>query len=192
MDLMSANKMIEMKQCKTTLSQCISQKKWKINNPEYDKKWMRRRREDPIYVKKELERARKRYHNNPKTRETSKKCARRWQLNNPEKVRLNKRIWNKNNPHSSRRYSLELQLAMNNVRIRDNNTCKWHHCGLTKKETEIHVHHIFPRKDYPRLELVEKYMICYCKKHHRLFHSYRGDINLTLESDTLITVKTHI
>ena len=83
--------------------------------------------------------------------------------------------YNQNNPRSSTRYSLELQETMNNVRKRDHNTCQWQNCGLTHREAPIHVNHIFPRSEYPELELVEEYMICYCKKHHKMFHEYRGD-----------------
>lgn len=79
------------------------------------------------------------------------------------------------NPRSNKHYSIELQSAMSNVRKRDNNTCQWYGCGLTNREAPIHVHHIFPRSEYPELELVEEYMICYCGNHHGLWHRYRGD-----------------
>lgn len=64
---------------------------------------------------------------------------------------------------------------MNNVRVRDKNICQWQNCGLTHKEAPIHVHHIFPRSEYPEFELIEQYMICYCLNHHGLWHRYRGD-----------------
>ena len=85
--------------------------------------------------------------------------------------------YNKENPthKSNMGYPIELQLAMNNVRKRDNNTCQWYDCKLTVNETIIHVHHIFPKSKYPELQLIEKYMICYCGFHHSLFHEYRGD-----------------
>lgn len=85
------------------------------------------------------------------------------------------RIWRKENPRSYGIADLELQYAMNRVRLRDNNTCKWYGCGLTFRQAPIHVHHIFPRNEYPDLELIEKYMICYCANHHALFHRFRGD-----------------
>ena len=85
------------------------------------------------------------------------------------------RIWRKNNPRSNRGYPLEIQLAMNNVRRRDKNTCQWQGCGLTYRQAPIHVHHIFPRSEYPELELVEQYLICYCSNHHGLWHRFRGD-----------------
>ena len=85
------------------------------------------------------------------------------------------KIWLKTYPRTRRHHSFELQLAMNNVRKRDNNTCQWYGCDLTYKETTIQVNHIFPISEYPELELIEEYMICYCKKHHALFHGYRGD-----------------
>jgi len=97
-------------------------------------------------------------------------------LEHPEKLREIWRRAHKNNPRSGSKYSLECQLAMNNVRKRDNNTCQWCGCGLKHKATQIHVHHIFPRAEYPDLELVEQYMICYCVEHHAQFHAARGDI----------------
>ena len=93
----------------------------------------------------------------------------------PEELRAKWRKWHKNNPRSSPRYSLEVQDAMNNARRRDKNTCQWQGCGLTYRQVPIHVHHIFPRSEYPELELVERYMISYCPNHHALFHRYRGD-----------------
>ena len=83
--------------------------------------------------------------------------------------------WRKNNPRSSPNYSIDLQDAMNNVRLRDKNLCQWQNCGVTFRNAPIHVHHIFPRNEYPELELVEQYMICYCANHHWLWHQYRGD-----------------
>ena len=86
------------------------------------------------------------------------------------------RIWRKNNPRSNRSLYPELQEAMNNVRIRDKNTCQWQGCGLKHKATQVHVNHIFPRSEYPDLELIEQYMICYCVEHHAQFHAARGDV----------------
>ena len=85
------------------------------------------------------------------------------------------RIRNRANPRSNRRGSIDLQLAMNNVRKRDHNTCQWQGCGLNFRQSPIHVHHIFPRSEYPDFELVEQYMICYCANHHGLWHRMRGD-----------------
>ena len=53
---------------------------------------------------------------------------------------------------------------------------QWYGCGLTNKEAIIHVHHIFPRKEYPELASVEQYMICYCWEHHNLWHKKRRDV----------------
>ena len=64
---------------------------------------------------------------------------------------------------------------MNNIRKRDNNTCQWFGCKLNSNQTTIHVHHIFPKSEYPQFELKENYMICYCVSHHKLFHQFRGD-----------------
>jgi len=99
----------------------------------------------------------------------------RQKLLNPEKKRERDRKWKKENPRSGNHVSYELQEAMLNVRIRDKNTCQWAKCGLTNKEARIDVHHIFPKNEYPDLELVEQYMICYCSFHHRSWHKSRGD-----------------
>lgn len=82
---------------------------------------------------------------------------------------------NRGKGKSGKKIPLDLQFAMNRVRIRDNNTCQWYGCGLQHKITEVHVHHIFPRNEYPELELIEQYMICYCAEHHAQFHAMRGD-----------------
>lgn len=95
--------------------------------------------------------------------------------NNKPETKKRNREWKRNNPKSGSCYDMELQDAMNNVRIRDKNTCQWQRCNLTFKQTTIHVHHIFPRNEYPELELIEQYMICYCNFHHGLWHKYRGD-----------------
>lgn len=83
-------------------------------------------------------------------------------------------IWNKNNPHSSGG-NFELRLAIDSVKKRDKNTCQWQGCGLTFEQTTIDVHHIFPRKEYPELELIQRYMICYCVAHHYFWHKMKGD-----------------
>jgi len=106
--------------------------------------------------------------------------------NHPDKYKKlleKKKLWSKNHPHSSKKYSLELQISMNNVRIRDKNTCQWYKCGKKYLEIEIHVHHIFPRKEYPDLELVEQYMICYCKTHHILWHKIRKEHKRRVENN---------
>jgi hypothetical protein len=74
---------------------------------------------------------------------------------------------------------MELFLRMNKVRKRDNNTCQWYKCGKSPKDKVIiHVHHIFPRSEYPELMYEEKYMICYCRFHHALWHESRGDTQI--------------
>lgn len=92
-----------------------------------------------------------------------------------EKERKRLKEWKKNNPTSTYKFGLEQQIAMDLVRIRDKNTCKWYNCGKTHKETQIDVHHIFPRSEYPELELIEQYMLCYCVEHHTKWHEMRGD-----------------
>jgi hypothetical protein len=76
-------------------------------------------------------------------------------------------------PHSRRDLPLALQVSMNNVRVRDKNTCQWYNC--TKSGRGINVHHIFPKSEYPQLQYEEKYMICYCTEHHKQWHKARGD-----------------
>lgn len=97
--------------------------------------------------------------------------------------------WRKKHPTSSNKYSYQTRLMMNNVRIRDNNTCQWQNCGKQHIDTTIHVHHIFPRSKYPELEEIERNMICYCVKHHRLWHQYRGDPCYKLISEGIEDVK---
>jgi len=110
-----------------------------------------------------------------KNRNKFRQYARKHRNKNRDRINEHKREYARNNPRSGTNYSIELQIAMNNVRKRDNNTCQWQNCGLTHKETTIHVNHSFPRSEYPELELIEKYMICYCRKHHGIWHEYRGD-----------------
>lgn len=90
--------------------------------------------------------------------------------------KLQQKTYRKTHPHSNSHYPLEMRFAMNNVRLRDKNTCQWSGCGLTSNEIEIHVHHVFPKHKYPEFGLIEKYMVCYCIKHHIKFHEARGDI----------------
>lgn len=71
----------------------------------------------------------------------------------------------------------KLEFIMNLIRKRDKNMCQWFGCSKT---TNIHVHHIFPQSEYPELKYLEKYMICYCKKHHKEWHKKRGDGCYTL------------
>ena len=71
---------------------------------------------------------------------------------------------------------LFLFIAENNVKKRDNWSCRWYGCKRSKyNHNTIHVHHIFPISEYPELKYREEYMICYCKEHHREFHEKRGD-----------------
>ena len=137
-------------------------KRWLVKNPNYIKEYIDKNRE---HIRKQWRESNKR------TYERIKK----YYKENKAKIRLYQNRWRRENPSSNSHYPMELQIAMNNVRKRDNNTCKWYNCGLTYKETQIHVHHIFPRSEYPELELIEQYMICYCVKHHILWHQYRGD-----------------
>ena len=75
---------------------------------------------------------------------------------------------------------LILYNAMNRVRKRDNNSCQWYKCRKSSKKDHIiiHVHHIFPKSEYPDLMYKEEYMICYCKFHHSYWHEMRGDLGI--------------
>lgn len=108
--------------------------------------------------------------------DASKKMFDEWYNKNRDRQLLLKRRWIRNNPSSIYKSNdPELALAFANVRKRDDNTCQWQGCGLKHRETTIHVHHIFPVSEYPDLELLENYMICYCAEHHAQFHARRGD-----------------
>jgi len=91
-----------------------------------------------------------------------------------EKARRNNymQIWKKKTGRFSTFGTIELQKVMAKVRLRDKNTCQWQNCSKTDN---IHVHHIFPRSEYPHLELEPKYMISYCREHHYIWHQHRGD-----------------
>lgn len=158
---------------------------------QYHKEYHERNREILIKKMKENYDPVKRKVDYLKNREENLLRVKEWRLKNadhlkqyqkefeqrPERKAYHKK-WNDANPRKSHggSYSLDLEIAMNNVRIRDNNTCQWQGCGLThKKGFPIHVHHIFPRSEYPGLQLEEKYLICYCANHHYIWHRFRGD-----------------
>lgn len=142
-----------MKQYRKSTKGKISRNKYNISN--------KAKQTQKIYYKNNLQKI--------------KENQQQYYIKNTEYLKQQARKWRKENPRSSKQYSLELQESMNNVRLRDKNTCQWFNCGLKYREAEIHVHHIFPRNEYPELELIEQYMICYCANHHGLFHRYRGD-----------------
>jgi len=104
------------------------------------------------------------YHNSPKYNMMSKLANKKWSQKNPRSHTI-----------STSGDTIELQIAMNNVRKRDNNKCKWANCDKDNFNSSIHVHHIYPRSEYPELSLYEPYMICYCKEHHSEWHKCRGD-----------------
>lgn len=150
---------------------------WREQNKNYNKQYYENKRTSIIskvnkYIKNNIEKVRayKRdyYYKNKDHLLLYRKV---YAIKNKEKLLA----YRKANPHSSKRYSFDLQISMNNVRKRDNNICQWYGCGLTNYDTEIHVNHIFPRKEYPELELIEQYMICYCVDHHIAFHRARKD-----------------
>ena len=126
-----------------------------------DAKYYAKNKTNPIFLEKKHKR----------NKEYSKRPDVRARANMLDRIRR------KENPRSARRQndSIEIQIAMNNVRKRDKNTCQWQGCGLTFRQVPIHVHHIFPRSEYPDLVEIEQYMICYCANHHGLWHRFRGD-----------------
>lgn len=162
------------------------------HNAEYMKKWSK---SHPDKVKNALHKwylknkkrcleYQQKYHkiNSNYRRDSSKKRRQRWK-NDPRKytkqIKQEKETrikWNKENPRSNRGGTIELQLAMNNVRIRDDSSCQWYGCSHNFKNLTIDVHHIFPRKEYSELELIEQYMICYCREHHNEFHIAKGEV----------------
>ena len=121
-----------------------------------------------------------------KNREIRNKRKKEWDEEHREYRRKYQREYRLINPRS-RHYQddIELQLAINNVKKRDKNTCQWYGCGLTHREAPIHVNHIFPISEYPELKHIERYMICYCANHHALFHRYRGDFYYKMISPSL-------
>lgn len=140
------------------------QLKWQRENKDkqkqYHKKWIK---SNPHYFKDYYRR----------NLELCKARSKRFERS-PKRI-IYRRKWQRENPRSSTGYPLEVRIAMENVRKRDNNTCKWFGCGKTWREASIHVHHIFPKKEYPDLILEERFMICYCQEHHALWHEKRND-----------------
>lgn len=157
-------------------------KKWRVNNPEKYKaerkksgqKYYAKNKADPIFLGKKHISGKKYYvKNKDKIKEYYKQHS---QLPEIKKRRAElTRLRRRSNPQSNRSGTIDLQIAMNNVRKRDHNTCQWQGCGLNFRQSPIHVHHIFPRSEYPEFELIEQYMICYCANHHGLWHRFRGD-----------------
>jgi len=155
---------------------------WRKNNPERykiqkkkdDAAYYTKHKDTPQYKKTKSINHAKYYQENI---ERISEYSRKHQQIPEVKERRNEtsRIRRRKNPQSNRRGTIELQIAMNNVRIRDKQTCQWQNCNLTFREVPIHVHHIFPTNEYPEYETVEKYMICYCANHHGFWHRYRGD-----------------
>lgn len=141
-----------------------------VKNREYCKKYYLAHRKE-ILENVKLWVSKNKDHVREYKRRHGKIYGKKWREKNIDWVREYKR----RNRRSSSHFSLEMQLAMNNVRKRDNNQCQWYGCGLKARDVPIHVHHIFPKSEYPELQLIEKYMICYCANHHGLWHRYRGD-----------------
>lgn len=67
------------------------------------------------------------------------------------------RNWKRNNPVSHSYNDIKLSISMNSVRKRDNNACQWLNCKKILRN--IHVHHIFPRSEYPELQYEGKSVV---------------------------------
>lgn len=143
---------------------------------QYKLDWQRTHKENvKQYNKKWNDVNRKEY-----SREWDKKNTdKRKEINNRHNKTISRieyrRSWQRANPRSNTGYPDEVRIPMENVRERDNNTCKWYGCSKTYPEVSIHVHHIFPKNEYPDLVQEEKYMICYCQYHHAFWHKARND-----------------
>jgi hypothetical protein len=53
----------------------------------------------------------------------------------------------------------------NEVKNRDNRTCKWPSCRCKKK---LNIHHILPWAKFPLLRFIVSNGITLCKKHHKV------------------------
>ena len=158
----------------------LLKKEWKQRNKEKVKKqnrkdlkkWYYKNRERLLPLKREQTKI---YYqkNREKIREYEKNHSQIPEVK--ARRRYMESIRRKKNPRSNRSLPLDLQFAMNQVRKRDGNKCKWQGCNLTFKEAPIHIHHIFPISEYPELQYEQRYMISYCANHHGLFHRYKGD-----------------
>lgn len=99
--------------------------------------------------------------------------VRKYYEDNKEYINTYKRMYLKTHPQVGVGFSPELRRAMRRVRKRDENKCKWYNCKSNSDNAVIQVNHIFPRIDYPELQLIENYMISYCVKHHLHWHYMR-------------------
>lgn len=146
-------------------------KRWRLKNPDFSKRW-------DINNPEKRKAIQSKYESKPERQEYKRLWENRKYNENPEH-REKKKVWNKRysreNPRSGMSYSYEEQDAMMERRIWDKNTCQWQGCGLNSRQTSIHVHHIFPKEDYPDLSAIPQYMICYCAFHHAEFHRFRKD-----------------
>lgn len=97
----------------------------------------------------------------------------RYTTDNSYRIRILERCSSYRRLHPKWNRDKKLRNAMDRVRRRDNNHCKWYMCP--NKDVDIHVNHIFPQSEYPELKYIERYMICYCGDHHYLWHLARGD-----------------
>jgi hypothetical protein len=135
------------------------QKDWlqiPINNQhriEYDKK----------YYQKNIERITE-YRNSPKNKLHKKEWQKKYRKKNPRS-------------NSGGRESLEELQMMNLRRIEDNNTCQYPDCMIKhSRKTPIHVHHfLYPRRKYRNRTSKLDELICFCPKHHALWHEEHGD-----------------
>lgn len=148
--------------------------KYKSQKKKDDKKYYEKMKNDPSFKEKNAIRHHNHYiKNRERILEYGKQHSQIPEIK-ARKAELT-RIRRRNNPQSNRSGTIEIQIAMNNVRLRDHNSCQWQGCKATHRDASIHVHHIFPRSEYPDYEEIEQYMICYCANHHGYWHRMRGD-----------------
>lgn len=143
-------------------------REWHREHPEWSKEWDANNPEK----RKEIN---KKHEQKPERKAYKRMKDMEYYHKNPEKYLARMEKYRKENPRSGAGLPYEEVESMMETRIRFKNTCKWYACGLTSKETSIHVHHIFPKEEYPELACISKYQITYCKKHHAEFHRARGD-----------------
>ena len=148
-----------------------SAKKWEGKNREY----VNARRMEYYYKRQDKEKKNSLEYFYKHREEMNKQSLVYYHKNKERLLQYNKEYLRKY-ARSSPEFPYDIRDSMFNVRIRDKNTCQWYGCGLTNKEAIIHVHHIFPRKEYPNLASVEQYMICYCWKHHNFWHKKRREM----------------
>lgn len=160
----------------------VYSKNYRLKNPEKANQWDK---DHPEEAKKRQ----KKFAKTPKR----KLYIKVWQATkyacNPafrEKILDKNAIWREKNPRSGAGYTIDEQIAMKQRLVMDEKQCQWQvldlktgksrKCGIKhSRKNSIHVHHIFPRAKYPELSDEVRYMICYCQKHHGMWHEANKD-----------------